>query len=145
MYKHILIATDGSEIAHKAISHGVELAKKTGAKLSAVTVTEPYEALMELEAPVMMVQADYDKRCAAFATKILSVVTSAAEAAGIQCDARHQQNRWPYEGVIEAAEKVGADLIVLGSHGRRGIAGLLLGSQATKLLTHTKLPTLIVR
>ena len=145
MYKQILIATDGSEIAHRAISHGVELAKKTGAKLSAVTVTEPYEALMELEAAVMMVKSDYDRRCAAFALKILSVVTSAAEAVGIKCDALHQQNRLPYEGIIEAAEKVTADLIVIGSHGRRGIQGLLLGSQTTKLLTHTKVPTLVVR
>jgi nucleotide-binding universal stress UspA family protein len=91
MYKHILIATDGSEIAHGAISHGIELAKKIGAKLSAVTVTERYEAPMELEAPVMILQADYDKRCSAFATKILSVVTSAAEAVGIKCDALYQQ------------------------------------------------------
>jgi nucleotide-binding universal stress UspA family protein len=75
----------------------------------------------------------------------VSVVTSAAEAAGIECDALHQDNRWPYEGVIEAAEKVGADLIVIGSHGRRGIEGLLIGSQTTKLLTHTKIPALVVR
>ena len=57
----------------------------------------------------------------------------------------HEQSRWPYEGIIEAAEKVGADLIVVGSHGRRGIEGLLIGSQATKLLTHTKIPALVVR
>ena len=73
------------------------------------------------------------------------MVTSAAEAAGIGCDVLHVQNRWPYEGIIEAAEKVGADLIVVGSHGRRGIEGLLMGSQATKLLTHTKIPALVVR
>jgi len=121
------------------------LRKKIGAKLSAVSVTEPYEALMELEAPVMMVQADYDKRCAEFANKILSVIISAAAAVGIKCGALHQQNRWPYEGIIEAAEKVGADLIVVWSHGRKGIQGVLLGSQASKLLTHTKLPALVVR
>ena len=145
MYQHILIATDGSEIANKAMAHGIELAKEISAKLSAVTVTEPYGALMEIEAPIMMLQADYDNRCAAFATKILSVVTAAAETAGIGCDVIHEQNRWPYEGVIEVAEKVGADLIVVGSHGRRGIEGLLMGSQATKLLTHTKIPALVVR
>ena len=145
MYKHILIATDGSEIAHRAISHGIELAKKTGAKLSAVTVTEPYEALMEIEAPVMMLQADYDKRCAAFALKIISVATSAAEAVGMKCNAIHQQNRWPYKGIIKAAEKVSADLVVIGSHGRTGIQGLILGSQTSKLLTHAKVPTLVIR
>jgi nucleotide-binding universal stress UspA family protein len=145
MYKHILIATDGSEIANKAMAHGIELAKSLGAQLTAVTVTEPYEAVVVVETMVLILPADYKKQCVESAAKILSVVTSAAEAAGIECDALHQQNRWPYEGVIEAAEKVGADLIVLGSHGRRGIAGLLLGSQAIKLLTHTKVPTLVVR
>jgi nucleotide-binding universal stress UspA family protein len=145
MYKHILIATDGFEIANKAMAHGIELAKSLGAQLTAVTVTEPYEAVVVVETMVLILPADYKKQCVESAAKILSVVTSAAEAAGIECDALHQQNRWPYEGVIEAAEKVGADLIVLGSHGRRGRAGLLLGSQAIKLLTHTKVPTLVVR
>jgi nucleotide-binding universal stress UspA family protein len=145
MYNHILIATDGSEIANKAAPHGIELAKGLNAKLSAVTVTTPYEALLELEAPIMMDQADYDKKFEASANKNLSIVTSAAETAGIERDVIHAQNRLPYEGIIEVAEKVGADLIILGSHGRRGIAGLLIGSQATKLLTHTKVPALVVR
>ena len=145
MYKHILIATDGSEIGNKAISHGVELAKTLGAKLSAVTVTEPYESVVIVETMVLIPASDYKKQCEESAAQILSVVTSAAEVAGIKCDMIHEQNRWPYEGIIEAAEKVGADLIVVGSHGRRGIEGLLIGSQATKLLTHTKIPALVVR
>jgi nucleotide-binding universal stress UspA family protein len=145
MYKHILIATDGSEIAGKAMTHGIDLAKALGAKLSAVTVTEPYEAVVVVETMVLTLPADYKKQCVESAAKILSVVTSAAEAAGIECDALHQDNRWPYEGVIEAAEKVGADLIVIGSHGRRGIEGLLIGSQTTKLLTYSKIPALVVR
>jgi nucleotide-binding universal stress UspA family protein len=145
MYKHILIATDGSEIASKAMTHGIDLAKALGAKLSAVTVTEPYEAIVVVETMVLILPADYKKRCEENAAEILSVVTSVAEAAGIECDALHQDNRLPYEGVIEAAEKVGADLIVIGSHGRRGIEGLLIGSQTTKLLTHTKIPALVVR
>ena len=145
MYKHILIATDGSEIGNKATSHGIELAKSIGAKLSAVTVTEPYEASMVPQAKGLVLPADYKEQCEESAANILSVVTSAGESAGIKCDALHVQNRWPYEGIIEAAEEVGADLIVVGSHGPRGIAGLLLGSQATKLLTHTKTPALVVR
>jgi nucleotide-binding universal stress UspA family protein len=140
MYKHILIATDGSEIANKAMPHAIELAKPLGAKLSAVTVTEPYDAVVSAES-----HGDYNEQSEESAAEILSVVTSAAEAAGIECDALHQDNRWPYEGVIEAAEKVGADLIVVGSHGRRGIEGLLIGSQTTKLLTHSKIPALVVR
>jgi nucleotide-binding universal stress UspA family protein len=145
MYKHILIATDGSEIASKAMAQGIELAKEISATLSAVTVTEPYETVVVVDTIAIIFPADYNKQCEARANKILSVATSAAEAAGIGCDVLHVQNRWPYEGVIEAAEKVGADLIVVGSHGRRGIEGLLLGSQTTKLLTHTKVPALVVR
>ena len=140
MYKHILIATDGSEIAGKAMPHAIELAKALGAKLSAVTVTEPYDAVVAAESHL-----DFNERSAENAAEILSVVTSATEAAGIECDAIREQNRLPYAGIIEAAEKVGADLIVVGSHGRRGIEGLLIGSQAAKLITHTKIPALVVR
>jgi nucleotide-binding universal stress UspA family protein len=110
-----------------------------------VTVTEPYESVVVVETMVLILPADYKKQCEENAKQILSVVTSAAQSAGIKCDVIHQENRWPYEGIIEAAEKVGADLIVIGSHGRRGIEGLLIGSQTTKLLTHTKIPALVVR
>ena len=140
MYKHILIATDGSEIANKAIPHAIELAKALGAKLSAVTVAEPYDAVVEAES-----HGDYNERSAESAAEILSVVTLTADEAGIKCNVIHQENRWPYEGIIEAAEKEGANLIVVGSHGRRGIEGLLIGSQTTKLLTHSKIPALVIR
>jgi nucleotide-binding universal stress UspA family protein len=145
MCKHILIATDGSEIGNKGISHGIELSKTLGAKLSAVTVSEPYEHAVVVGTMVVILPADHKKQCEESAGKILSVVTSAAEAAGIECDVIHQDNRLPYVGIIEAAEKVGADLIVVGSPGRRGIEGLLIGSQTTKLLTHSKIPALVVR
>ena len=140
MYKHILIATDGSAIADRAIPHAIELAKALRAKLSAVTVVEPYDAVVESES-----HGDYNERSAENAAEILSVVSSATQAAGIECDALHQHNRLAYAGIIEAAEKIGADLIIVGSHGRRGIEGLLIGSQATKLLTHTNIPVLVVR
>jgi nucleotide-binding universal stress UspA family protein len=68
-----------------------------------------------------------------------------AKAAGITCETVHKDNHRPYAGVIEAAEKSGVDLIMVGSHGRRGFEALLLGSQAVKLLTHTNIPTLVVR
>ena len=145
MYEHILIATDGSKISNKAIPHAIELANAFGAKLSAVTVTYPYDAGVAAEVEPIDI-ANYNEQSEEIAAEIiLSFVTSAADAAGIKCDAFHQQNRWPYEGIIKAAEKVGADLIVVGSHGRRGIDGLLIGSQTTKLLTHTKIPALVVR
>ena len=140
MCKHILIATDGSEIANKAMPHAIELAKALGATLSAVTVTEPYDAVIAAEA-----QPDYNEQSEESAAEILSAITSAAEAEGIRCKIVQEQNRRPYIGIIDAAERVGADLIVIGSHGRQGIEGLLLGSQAIKLLSHTKTHALVVR
>jgi len=93
MYKHILIATDGSEIGNKATSHGVELAKTLGANLSAVTVTEPYEVAIVPQGRGLVLPADYSEQCEKSAAQILSVVTSAAEAAGIKCNVIHEQNR----------------------------------------------------
>ena len=145
MYKHILVATDGSEIAGRAISHAVALAKAIGAKLSAVTITEPFEAVAIAETMAVLLPTEYNKQCEEHAAKILSQATDAAKAAGLECETMHRQNRWPYEGVIEAAQQAGADLIVIGSHGRRGIEGLLIGSEAVKLLTHSKIPALVVR
>ena len=145
MYQHIMVATDGSEIAGKAIDHAVALAKITGAKLSAVTVTEPYEAVVISETMIVLDPQQYKERSVQYADEILAKATSAAKAAGVSCDTVHVQNRYPYDGIIAAAQDGKADLIVIGSHGRRGLEGLLIGSQATKLLTHTKIPALVVR
>ncbi|MGI9426046.1 MAG: universal stress protein [Hyphomicrobiaceae bacterium] len=145
MYKNILVATDGSEIAHKAEQHAIDLAKAHSAKLTAVTVSEPYEAVAFTETMAVLNRDDYSKQCAKHAEKILANVVEGAAATGVVCETVHQDSHWPYAGIIEAAEKANADLIVLGSHGRRGLEGLLLGSQAMKLLTHTSIPTLVIR
>lgn len=145
MYKNILVATDGSTIADSAVEHAVELAKRLGAKLTAVTVTEPFEAVAFTETLNVINPADYKRQCDEHAERLLGKVVKSAEAAGLSCELMHQDNHWPYAGIIDAAEKSGADFIVVGSHGRRGLEGLLLGSQAMKLLTHTKIPTLVVR
>jgi nucleotide-binding universal stress UspA family protein len=145
MYKHIMVATDGSEIAGNAVDQAVALAKALGAQLSSVMVTEPYEAVAFTDTLSVVNPSDYKKQCDAHANDLLSGVAAKAKAAGLVCATVHQDNHWPYAGIIEAADNSGADLIVVGSHGRRGIEALLIGSQAAKLLTHTKIPTLIVR
>lgn len=144
MYKNIVVAVDGSTIADNAAEHAIALAKEHKAKLTAVTVTEPYEAVA-LTATAMVDPSEYRKRCAEHATEIFSIVIKNAVASGVACETVHQDSHWPYAGIIEAAERANADLIVIGSHGRRGLEALLLGSQAAKLLTHTKLPTLVIR
>jgi nucleotide-binding universal stress UspA family protein len=145
MYKHILVATDGSEIADNAVDQAIALAKDLGARLTAVTVTEPYEAIAFAETLSVIDPSDYKKQCDEHARAILSGVVTRAKAAGITCETVHKDNHRPYAGVIEAAEKSGVDLIMVGSHGRRGFEALLLGSQAVKLLTHTNISTLVVR
>lgn len=145
MYKKIIVATDGSDIAQKATEQAVQLAKALKAELAAVLVTEPYQAVAFTIADDVVDPSTYNQRTRAHAESVLSQVKKAADAEGITCQTIHQDSHWPYDGIIKAANGYGADLIVVGSHGRRGLEGLLLGSQAMKVLTHTSIPTLVVR
>jgi nucleotide-binding universal stress UspA family protein len=145
MFKHILIATDGSELARKGIDQGLALAKALGAKATAVTVTEPIAAMMVGEAAIALPLDDYDKAAAANAAKILASVTAAATKAGVACGALHVKDQYPAEGIVEAAKSQGCDLIVMTSHGRRGLSKLLLGSQTTRVLTLSEVPVLVCR
>lgn len=145
MYQNIIVATDGSDIAMEAMKHAIDLAKSSGAKLSAVTVTEPFEMVAFAEQASVISPTDYKQSTAAYAEKVLGIAKSAAQEAGLECHTIHAENRYPYQGIIDAADANGADLIVIGSHGRSGIEGFLLGSQAVKLLTHCKIPALVVR
>lgn len=148
MYHHILIATDGSELARKAETAGLTLAKELGAKATAVTVTELWDALSmaamaerNLPNPV----ADYEERVAAEANRILWGVGEVAKKVGVSCMTVHVKDKQPAEGIIETATEGGCDLIVMASHGRRGISRMLLGSQAMKVVTLSPVPVLICR
>ena len=145
MYKNIVVATDGSDIAKGATAHAITLAKTTGAKITAVLVTEPYEAIAFTSTMQVIDPLAYRERCAAHASEVLSAVQADCEGQGVACATVHRDNHYPYDGIITAAQEADADLIVIGSHGRRGLEGLLIGSEAVKLLTHTKIPTLVVR
>lgn len=137
MFAHILIATDGSELADKAVAHGLALAGALKAKVTAVTVTEPWDAMSSF--------ADYETRMAEYADDTLSAAGRAAKSQGIPCATLHVKDRHPAEGIIETAAAQGCDLIVMASHGRRGLARLLLGSQAYKVVTMSPVPVLICR
>jgi len=145
MYKKIIVATDGSEIAQKATKQAIGLAKSLKAEVTAVLVTEPYEAVAFTIAEDVVDPKTYNERTRAYADDVLSLVKNAADAEHVACKTVHKDSHYPYDGIIKAAEECQADLIVVGSHGRRGLEGLLLGSQATKVLTHTNIPTLVVR
>jgi nucleotide-binding universal stress UspA family protein len=145
MYKHILIATDGSELAGKAVAAGLALAKEVRAKVTAVNVTEPWTALVGGEMGVGFPYQDYDKNAADGAARILAGVSDKAKAAGVECATLHVPDRFPAEAIVECAKERGCDLIVMASHGRRGLSKLLLGSETVRVLTHTSVPVLVCR
>jgi nucleotide-binding universal stress UspA family protein len=141
MYKHILIATDGSDLAASAVKQGLSLAKSLNARITAVTVSEPFhwfDANMVEGAERAYVEGA--KRAAASA---LGIVADAARALGVSCETIHVEDQFPYKGIIDTAKAKGCDLIVMASHGRRGIAAVVLGSQTVKVLTHSTIPVLV--
>ena len=144
MYKHILIATDGSELAGKAVATGLALATQLKSKVTAVTATEPWTAMVTGEAGFAFPVEEYEKGAAESAARILSEVTTAAKAQDVACETV-RVNDFAAEGIIETAKARGCDLIVMASHGRRGISALVIGSETMKVLTHSKLPVLIYR
>lgn len=150
MYKHILISTDGSEVAQKGLDHGLALAKEIGAQVSIITVTESFPVYASAGAgigagwvPIEM--ADYDKVQDEFANRVFTVAQQAADQRGVAVETVHIRNAQPAESIIETAKARGCDLIVMASHGRRGLGRLLLGSQTSEVVTRSPLPVLVVR
>ena len=113
--------------------------------LAAITVTEPWTAAVSGEWAVAFPVEEYEKAAAANAQKILAQVTETAVRIGVACETRHVKDQFAAEGIVDETKSVGADLIVMASHGRRGLAKVVLGSQATRVLTHSTLPLLICR
>lgn len=145
MYKTILIATDGSEVGGKAIAQGLEVAAKFKARVIIVKVTEMWSALDVAGRDALARIETYESAAGEAAKKVLAVAKADADKAGIPCETIHVPDRSPAEGIVATAEARGCDLIVMGSHGRRGMSKLLLGSQAHNVLTHTTKPVLIAR
>ena len=146
MYRHILIPTDGSELAQKAVSHGLALAKAVGAKVTALVVEHSFNVYAVPESKIYSMPkefADYSKHIKEHAKKVLSAVAQDAKAAGVTCATQQIVHDHPYEVIIKTATDKGCDLIVMASHGRSGLSGLVLGSVTIKVLTHTKIPVLV--
>lgn len=144
MFKHILLPTDGSELSKKAIDGGIELAKAIGARITAYVCLEEYPYTPFSEIVVEAPQAFKD-RIEAQARIYLKEVETAATAVGVPCDTDMSTFAVPYLGIIDAAERHGCDVIFMASHGRRGLSGLLLGSETQKVLTHTDIPVIVYR
>ncbi len=142
MFKHILIPTDGSELSQKSVTAGLEIARSLGARVTAYSCVVEYLPMTEfaVETPqsvMELMEAEADRH--------LSDVTQAAQKLGVNCNAIKTVEFSPYTGIINTARDQGCDLILMSSHGRRGLAGLLLGSETQKVLTHSTVPVLVYR
>jgi nucleotide-binding universal stress UspA family protein len=145
MFKHILLPTDGSELSTAAIQQGIRLAKIIGAEVTALCVMPQqhpfyYETEIPLEALEQAAQRYREQ-----ADMFLAAVEKAAKEAGVPCASVYEVHDSPYEAIIRTAEKKGCDLIMMASHGRRGVKALLIGSETQKVLTHSKIPVLVYR
>ena len=144
MYQHILLPTDGSALARLAVREGIALAKALGARLSTITVKEPfpYSAISEMQ-PVPP-QEFYDAQERIALNRVKEVV-AAANKAGLDCQAFTVEAQHPWEAIVDHAKSQSCDLIVMASHGRRGVSALLLGSETTRVLVHCDVPVLVVK
>jgi len=143
MYTNILIATDGSELAGNAVQHGIALAMRIGAKVTVITVSPPFHVFTTDTQMIEDTAAQYQARMQQRTEKIFGAVVHLAQAASVACETVHVEHEHPYQAIIDTAASRGCDLIVMASHGRRGISAIVLGSETVKVLTHSKIPVLV--
>ena len=144
MFKRILVPTDGSDITTKATETAITLARTLGAEVFVVSVKEPfpYSAISEMQPTPPQDFYDAQDR---IANARVNTVSELCKAADLNCHAHTVEALHPWEAIIDHAKTMGCDLIVMASHGRRGVSALLLGSETQKVLTHTTVPVLVVR
>jgi nucleotide-binding universal stress UspA family protein len=145
MYQHILLPTDGSELSKAAIREGVSLARALGAKVTVITVTEPFHAVSLDAAMIADTPEAHVERMAAIAGRYLDDAKKNAAAAGVPCETIHVEHDHPYKAIIDTAENRNCDAIFMASHGRRGLSAIVLGSETLKVLTHGITPVIVYR
>lgn len=147
MFRHILIPTDGSPISAKAVKAGVALAKEIGAKLTGYYAIEPVQQRIYGEGYMIgrKMVAELERHARTVGERYVAVIGKAAQAAGVEFAALVTKAATPYDGIVDAAKKRNCDMIFMASHGRRGIAGLIMGSVTHKVLVNSKIPVLVYR
>ena len=145
MFKSILIPTDGSELSDKAAHQGLKLARALGSKVVALHVSTPFHVLAVEPAMVTATREQYEKNAAAFAKQVLDRVAAEARELGVTCTSVSRTGEHVWNDIIQAAEAQGCDAICMASHGRRGLTAVMLGSETTKVLTHSKIPVVVLR
>jgi len=150
MHTHILISTDGSEVAQKGVDHGLSLAKSLKARVTIIMVTERFPIYVGagiagawVPGPDQMTQ--YEAGQKETAQKVLTAVNAAATKLRVPADTVHVPDAYPAEAIVELAKARDCNLIVMASHGRRGLRRLMLGSQTAEVLAHSPVPVLVVR
>jgi nucleotide-binding universal stress UspA family protein len=145
MFKHILLPTDGSELSEMAIQQGIRFAKSIGANVTGLCVMPLQRNFYyETEVPTEALE-QVARRCREAAEKYLAAIEKEAKEAGVGSNVVYERNDYPYEVIIRVAKQKGCDLIMMASHGRRGVGALLLGSETQKVLTHSRIPVLVFR
>ena len=145
MLKHILIPIDGSDLSRKALLYAVQLAKESPAKVTVLTVRPPYQIGSMDMIGVVGGQDEFEAETQRYAEFALTQARMAGEAAGVALETVQDVGDQPWRAIIDCATSNKCDLIVMASHGRRGISALLLGSETAKVLTHSAIPVLVYR
>jgi nucleotide-binding universal stress UspA family protein len=145
MFKHILLPTDGSDLSRKALLYAVQLAKETKAKVTALTVRPPYVIGSMDMIGVVGGQDEFEAETQRYAEYALTQAKMAGEAAGVEVETIQDVGDQPYRAIIDCAKANNCDLIVMASHGRRGVSAMILGSETSKVLTHSHVPVLVFR
>jgi nucleotide-binding universal stress UspA family protein len=148
MYKHMMVAYDGSPLSDKALNEAIEFAKQTGCKISLLYVLTPHHLLVGggRNVPGLKdLERQHAETLRQHALEMLESARNRIKSAGIACDVVFEEGLHPYEHIVEGAKRLKCDMVLMASHGRRGIEGLVVGSQTVKVLTHSSVPVLVVR
>ena len=145
MFKHILVPTDGSDLSRKALLYAVQIAKESRARVTALTVRQPFIVGSMDMVGAIGGQDAYEEETRRYADYALTQAKMAGEAAGVEVETVSEVHNQPFRAIVDCARAEDCDLIVMASHGRRGVSALLLGSETTKVLTHSHIPVLVFR
>lgn len=145
MAHHILIPTDGSSLASRAVEQGLSLAHELAARATILTVIEPFRIFSMDPHQIALTQGEYEQAARDQAAACLKEAASRAQAVGVSCDVTQVEHDQPYQAIIDVALARGCDMIAMSSHGRSGLSAVILGSVTLKVLTHSKLPVIVFR
>jgi nucleotide-binding universal stress UspA family protein len=145
MYQHILVPTDGSALSKSAIEQAAGLARALKAHLTIVTVTTPFQPVAAEPIYARTTALEHEKDMDKLSARILAEAKAIADSVGVSHSARHASSDQPWQAIIETAQSEGCDLIAMASHGRSGLAAIVLGSETTRVLTHSRIPVIVYR